>query len=343
MIQGSDGATAITPDLSGKEEEGNYKESTISLEKPVLEEFCRENGINPSDLFLAATLFALVKFVFTKDILISIISNNSPMVSGNNPQTSDHHKENNSQSNELHKLQELPFYLNIATGKSVQEYLKTVHDSFTQVTSYDYYPFTRVKSEHYILPEFLYNYGTPYREDPLYSQDLYRKDDLKSPRMVVNVSEKEDEFKVTVVYNDALYSDDLSRTFTESMATLVNKLMEPLRVLEDIALLEDPTHEENFHLNPVEEPLLNRLFEKQVDKSRDEVALIAQDGEFTYDELNRKANRIANSLIKRGVNLEDRIMFIMKRDSRLVATMLGIVNGSDVPSYPWTRSTLKKG
>jgi len=342
MLQGSDGATTISPDLSGKEEEGNYPESTVSMEKGVINEFCHENGINPSDLFLAATLFALVKFVFSKDILISIISDNSPIGSINNSQRNEQHKGNNSQKRKHQlqelpesinhdKLQELPLYLKIDTGKSVLEFLNTVNDSFTQVTSYDYYPFTRVKSEHYILPEFLYNYGSPYckdspyREDPLYSPDPYRHDDLKTPRMVVNVSEKEDEFKITLFYNDALYSDDLSLTFTESMATLVNKLMEPPVMLEDIALQDDDGQEENFHLNPVKEPLLNRLFEKQVEKSREEVALIAQDGQFTYDELNRKANRIAHALIKRGVDLEDRVMFILKRDSRLVATMLGIV------------------
>lgn len=318
MIQSSDGATNITPDLSGKEG-GNFKETAKSLDKEIIEGFCRENPITPSELFLAATLFALVKFVFNKDIFISITSDNSANDSG-----------------KTGELQELPFYFKVDTGKSVMDYLSSVHDSFTQVTGYDYYPFTRVKSEHYILPEFLYNYGPPH------SPDSYREGDLEPPKLVVNVLEDKDDFKVTLLYNDALYSADLSRAFTESVVTLVQKLTEPQDVLKEIALLDDPTHEKNFQMNPVEEPLLNKLFQRQVDQSRDEVALIAQDGQFSYDELNRKANRIANSLIKRGVDVEDRVMFILKRDSHLVATMLGIAKAGCAfipvdPDYPENR------
>jgi amino acid adenylation domain-containing protein/thioester reductase-like protein len=317
MMQGSDGATTIAPDLSGKEEEGNLKESAVSLEKSVMEKFCQENGIKPSDLFLSATLFALVKFVFSKDILISIISNTS---SRGSLQSNNHR-------------QELPFYLNIDTGKSVQDYLATVQDSFTHVTSYDYYPFTSIRSENYILPEFLYTYG-PFPD---------RDDELPVPKVSVNVLEEGDKVKIVSTSNDALYSPELALAFTTSIQTLVNKMMEtPDACLKDIALLDDDGQEENFQMKPVKEPLLNRLFEKQVQKSRDEVALIAQDGEFTYDELNRKANRIAHALIHQGVEVEDRIMFILKRDSRLIATMLGIVKAGCAfipvdPEYPEER------
>ena len=47
--------------------------------------------------------------------------------------------------------------------------------------------------------------------------------------------------------------------------------------------------------------------------------------EFTYDELNKKANRIAHRLIKRGVGPADRIMFILTRDSNVVASIFGIL------------------
>ncbi|MDO5836426.1 MAG: amino acid adenylation domain-containing protein [Methanobacterium sp.] len=360
MIQGSDGATTISPDLSGKEEEGNYLESTVSLDKTVLEEFCHENGINPDDLFLAATMFSLVKFVFSKDILISIISNNSSTGYGNYLQSSKHNQQEQAQPNNQQqyptqpnnqqqeqnesgtplKQQELPFYLKIDTGKSVQDFIKTVHDSSLRVAQFDYYPFTMVKSEQFILPEFSYSYG------PLhgYMPSINRDGELPKLKMAVNILEDGDELKIVSTYNDALYSPELASAFTTSITTLVNKMMEtPETCLQDIALLDDDDgQEENFHLNPVEEPLLNRLFEKQVEKSRYEVALIAQDGQFTYDELNQKANRIAHALIKRGVDLEDRVMFILKRDSRLVATMLGIVKAGCAfipvdPEYPEER------
>ena len=60
------------------------------------------------------------------------------------------------------------------------------------------------------------------------------------------------------------------------------------------------------------------------------------------DELNKKANRIANSLIKRGVGIEDKVMFMMRRNSDLIATVLGIVKAGAAfipidPKYPKNR------
>lgn len=60
---------------------------------------------------------------------------------------------------------------------------------------------------------------------------------------------------------------------------------------------------------------------------------------MSYDELNRKSNRIANALIKLGVKAEDKIMFMLKRDSNLIATILGIIkSGAGFipidPEYP---------
>ncbi|MGI6465210.1 MAG: amino acid adenylation domain-containing protein [Methanobacterium sp.] len=316
LVGGSDGATVISPDMSGKEEEGECQESIVSMDKNVLEDFCQQQGITQGELFLAATMFALVKFVFSKDILISI---NTPM--------------DYSQSK---KQQELPYYLKIDTGKSVEDYLRQVHDSFREVVSYDYYPFTRVKSEQLILPEFSYSYGA-------IQGDLIRGGELPALKMAVNIEEDYENLKIVTSYNDALYSPELVHAFTQSISTLVTKMVKtPEALLQDMGLVDDDGQEEKFQIKPVPEPLLNRLFERQVEKEPDEVALIAQDGEYTYSQLNQMANQIAHNLLKKGVEVEDRVMFILRRDSRLVATMLGIVKAGCAfipvdPEYPEER------
>ncbi len=311
MMRTSEGATAISPDINGKEEEGSLRETFISLNKHVIEEFCKERGLSSNSLFLAATLFALGKFVFSKDILISIISNY------------------------INIGQELPFAVNIDTDKTAGDYLNDIQNSLLEVINYDYYPFTRISSKNYILPEFLYVFGLA---------GSINEENLELPKLTVSIEDNSDEFKIISHYNDALYSEDVVKTFITSIDVLVTKLMENPHVrLKDISILPKGGKEKNdFKINPVEEPLLNKLFEKQVEQSRDKIALTAEDGEFTYDELNRKANRIANALIKRGVEVEDRIMFILKRDSRLVAAMLGIVKAGCAfipvdPEYPEER------
>ena len=340
MIKNSDGATAISSDINGKEEDGNLKEIVLSIDKSNIEEFCNSHEISPDHLFLSTTLFALVKFVFNKDILISINSYNQ------------HNSDHISQIG-----QELPFAINIDTDRTVREYLSTIKDSFLELVKYDYYPFTRISSKNYILPEFLYSYG---------SLDHINKEHLESrrPKLAFFIEDVNDgdlnnnnnnnnsnynskniknNFNIISYYNDAIYSQDLMETFLESIKNLLNKLMEnPELLLRDISILKADTQEKDFKIDQVEEPLLNKLFEKQVAKRTDEIALIAEDGQFTYNELNKKANCIANALIKRGVKVEDRILFMLKRDSRLIATMLGIVKSGAAfipvdPEYPEER------
>ncbi|MCK9150623.1 non-ribosomal peptide synthetase [Methanobacterium alcaliphilum] len=309
LFKNTDGATVISQDLSGKEEDGFFKKTSTRIEKTMIEEFCRNSDITPNNLFLSAVQFALVKFVFAKNILISILSNNN--------------------------CRELPFAINIDTDKTTQEYLNIINELFLEVVDYDYYPFSHIFSENYIAPEFIYAFdpsnGENYNLNPnQHKLGLFVEDDKK-------------EFNITTHYNDAIYSKELMDTFTESVNVLINKLMEnPGEQLKNISILENDKKEDKFLFTPVEEPLLNRLFEKRVTLSRNEIALIADDGELTYDELNRKANRIANALIKKGVDLEDRILFILKRDSRLIAAMLGIVKAGCAfipvdPEYPEER------
>ena len=49
---------------------------------------------------------------------------------------------------------------------------------------------------------------------------------------------------------------------------------------------------------------INELFEEQVKKTPNNVAIILGDLRVTYDELNKMANRKANFLISKGVEKE---------------------------------------
>ena len=72
------------------------------------------------------------------------------------------------------------------------------------------------------------------------------------------------------------------------------------------------------------EGVISKIFEEISAQNPQKTILIAEDGELTYDDLNKKANRIANSLIKRGVNIEDRIMY-----KETVSPLFGVYNEFD--------------
>lgn len=330
-VSSFENSTFISPDLKGKEKEGHLGETAVSVDKKQVENFCRSNSITPNNLFLAATVFTLSKFVYNQDILISTISNGR-----SNPDF---------QNTLAMMVRTLPLALNIDSDLSVSEFMDYVEDIWLDVLKYEVYPFTRISDKFNLFPEFLYAYHGKIIEDITINGHTLERESLEYEalkfKLSVNIIDTGTRFHLLTQYNDALYSRDLMDTFIHSLEHVLAKLMQNSgELLKNISIVEEEAV--SFQVKPVVEPLVHKLFEKQVEKSRDKIALMAEDDDLTYDKLNRKANRIANALIKRGVKSEDRVMFILPRDSRLIATMLGIVKAGCAfipvdPEYPHDR------
>ena len=87
---------------------------------------------------------------------------------------------------------------------------------------------------------------------------------------------------------------------------------------------------------------VHQLFEKQVEKTPDKVAVVACDKMLTYAELNEQANRIANALIDKDVKVGDIVAIKLTRKSYLLSAILGLLKSGATympidPSYPQDR------
>ncbi|HEU4880715.1 MAG TPA: amino acid adenylation domain-containing protein [Longimicrobium sp.] len=70
---------------------------------------------------------------------------------------------------------------------------------------------------------------------------------------------------------------------------------------------------------------LHELFEAQVERTPAAVAVVFEDATLTYDELDRRANRLAHRLVALGVRPEDRVALCVEPSPDAVAGMLGIL------------------
>ncbi len=87
---------------------------------------------------------------------------------------------------------------------------------------------------------------------------------------------------------------------------------------------------------------LHQLFEDQVEKVPKQIALRHGDTALTFDELSRRANRIAHALIDKGASPESLVGVCLERNVDLVAAVLGILKAGACyvpldPNYPARR------
>jgi amino acid adenylation domain-containing protein/FkbM family methyltransferase len=87
---------------------------------------------------------------------------------------------------------------------------------------------------------------------------------------------------------------------------------------------------------------IHELFEEQVEKTPDLVAVVFENQQLTYRELNTRANQLAHYLRKRGVGPEVLVVICMERSLEMVVGLLGILKagGAYVPldaEYPASR------
>lgn len=87
---------------------------------------------------------------------------------------------------------------------------------------------------------------------------------------------------------------------------------------------------------------VHELFEAQVQRSPDAVAVIFEDQRLTYDQLNQRANRLAHDLIKLGVGPEVLVGLCMEPSLEMVVALLGILKAGGAyvpldPAYPKQR------
>ena len=81
---------------------------------------------------------------------------------------------------------------------------------------------------------------------------------------------------------------------------------------------------------------IQQLFEAQVERTPDAVAVVCENEQLTYRELNRRANQLAHLLQKLGVGPENLVGICVERSLEMIVGLLGIlkVGGAYVPLDP---------
>ena len=101
----------------------------------------------------------------------------------------------------------------------------------------------------------------------------------------------------------------------------------------------------NATAHPLPEATLPELFEVQVARAPQAIALVFGEESLTYGELNARANRLAHYLIGLGVGPESLVGIALERSTQMVVALLGVLKAGGAylpldPDYPPQRVQL---
>ncbi|WP_281377115.1 non-ribosomal peptide synthetase [Fontibacillus panacisegetis] len=167
--------------------------------------------------------------------------------------------------------------------------------------------------------------------------------------LTISVNSTTEGYNINWEYCDELFKEETVRRMAAHFEQIVREILEtPTKKISEIEVItETEKNQILFDFNDTKiiypkDKSIQGLFEDQVKKTPQEIAIVFEGQKMTYDELDIQANIIANELISWGIKPNDVVAFSLKRSSDLIATILGILKsgGAFLPidtDYPAER------
>lgn len=146
----------------------------------------------------------------------------------------------------------------------------------------------------------------------------------------------------SITYATDLFDSDRIERLTGHLRTLLGSALEaPDAAVDALNLLPEAERQliESWQQGPVVEVpelCVHELFEQQVQRTPEAIALVFEDQEITYSELNARANQLAHHLRDHGVGPDVIVGVCLERSVELIISLLAIlkVSGAYLPLDP---------
>ncbi|HEY9875967.1 MAG TPA: amino acid adenylation domain-containing protein [Candidatus Obscuribacterales bacterium] len=152
-----------------------------------------------------------------------------------------------------------------------------------------------------------------------------------------------------IVYSTDLFDEaTITRMLGHFQTLLENIVANPEARITQLPILTQPEQHQlliewnNTQVDYPKDLCIHQLFEKQVEQTPDAIALVFEDKQLTYRELNIHSNQIAHYLKKLGVGAEVLVGICLDRSVEMIVGMLGILKAGGAyvpldPNYPQER------
>jgi iturin family lipopeptide synthetase A len=257
----------------------------------------------------------------------------------------------------------LPIRSQFVDNPSFLEYLRTLRGVLLDAYEHQDYPFANLldllseqrKTNHvpliplitatFNLESSLATPEMPGLDTSLYAGPIgFADHDLS-----LNVTKVNTELVLSCDYSTELFDTETIGRMLGHFQTLLTEIVaNPDRQISTLPILTNTErHQVLFDWNDTareypQDKCIHQLFEEQVAKTPDAIAVVFEQEELTYQQLNQRANQLAHHLQTLGVKPEVLVGICVERSLEMVVGLLGILKAGGAyvpldPSYPAER------
>ncbi|MGD9581211.1 MAG: amino acid adenylation domain-containing protein, partial [Vampirovibrionia bacterium] len=328
---------------------GDEITSNISADLAIkIQKYCTTQNITPYIFFLSAYFILLHKYTQQEDIVIG-----SPIAGRNN---------NNLKDIVGMFVNTLPIRNYPVSNKNIIEFIKDVQANFlSALENQDYQLDTLIEklnikrnsSKHPLFDTVMVyqNMGlNEVKTDTISLKPITFKKTNAKFDLMLEILENNNDFTFNWNFRTNLFNNDTIERINKHFINLLNDIVNNKpELINDISILSKEEELEllfDFNDTMIDYPhniCIHEIFENQVKKYPQNIAVKYLDTSITYEKLNEKANQLARFLRKNNVKNDTIVAVLLDRSINMIISLLAILKAGGCylpinPDYPSDRT-----
>lgn len=240
----------------------------------------------------------------------------------------------------------LPVLIHTEKDDAIVNLIRATQEQLLNSMINDIYSFAEISGAYGIKSDVIFAYqGDNFNFNTLCGEPaevvVITPNTSKAP-LAINVNLVNGQFEFLADYRKDVFGKPFIHAFLDALNQVVNGFIGKER-LSQVSLLSSEAEHALASMNDTaydyEKMPIACYFEKWAKEKPDTVAVICQDRKLTFDELNRKANRIAYGLHALGIQKDAVVGMVLERDITVPLTEIAILKAGGaflgmLPSYP---------
>ncbi|PMB52380.1 non-ribosomal peptide synthetase [Fischerella thermalis CCMEE 5201] len=254
----------------------------------------------------------------------------------------------------------VPIRVQVSPEELLLPWLEKIKEQLVEVRQYEYCPLVKVQGwseipkglslfeSIVVFQNYAVDASVRQRDINLEIEDFHGFEKTSYPITLTVVPDNELLLKITCDHSDRFDTDTINRMLGHLQTLLEGMAIHPQQRLGELSLLTEPERHQllvEWNQTQVEYPqqqCIHELFETQVERTPDAVAVVFESEQIIYRELNTRANQLAHYLRALGVKPEVLVGICVERSLDMVIGLLAILKAGGAyvpldPTYPQER------